>query len=51
MPVDNQSDESKMLWQLEMWKRSEMAKFLTYLKQKEIDKIEEVTKDWKLKEG
>ena len=27
-----------------------MAKFLVHLKQKEIEKIEEVTKDWKRKE-
>lgn len=33
-----------------MWKRAEMAKFLVHLKQKEIEKIEEVTKDWKRKE-
>ena len=34
-----------------MWKRSEMAKFLAHLKQKEIEKIEEVTRDWKMKEA
>ena len=28
-----------------------MAKFLAHLKQKEIEKIEEVTRDWKMKEG
>jgi len=27
-----------------------MAKFLAHLKQKEIEKVEEVTKDWKMKE-
>jgi len=34
-----------------MWKRAEMAKFLVHLKQKEIEKIEQVTSDWKLKEA
>jgi hypothetical protein len=33
-----------------MWKRAEMAKFLVHLKQKEIDTIEQVTKDWRIKE-
>jgi len=39
------------VWQLEMWKRSEMAKFLAHLKQKEIETIEEVTQSWKMKEA
>ena len=39
------------MWQLEMWKRAETAKFLAHLKQKEIEKIEEVTRDWKMKEA
>ena len=38
------------VWQLEMWKRAEMSKFLVHLKQKELEKIEEITKDWKRKE-
>jgi hypothetical protein len=33
-----------------MWKRAEMAKFLVHLKQKEIERIEEVTSEWKQKE-
>ncbi len=33
-----------------MWKRSEEAKFKAYLKQKEIDRIEEVTHAWRAKE-
>ena len=28
-----------------------MAKFLAHLKQKEIEKIEEVTRDWKMNEA
>lgn len=28
-----------------------MAKFLVHLKQKELDKIEQVTQDWKMKEA
>ena len=43
--------EEQIVWQLEMWKRAEMAKFLAHLKQKEIEKIEEVTRDWKMKEA
>ena len=43
--------EDQIVWQLEMWKRSEMAKFLAHLKQKEIEKIEEVTSEWKSKEA
>ncbi len=42
--------EEQIVWQLEMWKRAEMAKFLAHLKQKEMEKIVEVTKDWKRKE-
>lgn len=33
-----------------MWKRAEEAKFKAYLKQKEIETIEQVTVDWKNKE-
>lgn len=33
-----------------MWKRAEEAKFKAYLKQKEIEKIEEITYSWKMKE-
>ena len=33
-----------------MWKRAEMAKFLVHLKSREIEKIEEVTQDWRRKE-
>ena len=43
--------EDQIVWQLEMWKRAEMAKFLAHLKQKEIEKIEEVTSEWKSKEA
>lgn len=39
------------VWQLEMWKRAEEAKFKAYLKQREIEKIEEVTYSWKMKES
>ena len=47
----NNPVEDQIVWQLEMWKRSEMAKFLAHLKQKEIEKIEEVTSEWKSKEA
>ena len=33
-----------------MWKRAEEAKFKAYLKQREIEKIEEITFSWKTKE-
>ena len=39
------------VWQLEMWKRAEEAKFKAYLKQREIEKIEEITYNWKMKES
>lgn len=34
-----------------MWKRAEEAKFKAYLKQKEIERIEEITYQWKGKEA
>jgi hypothetical protein len=34
-----------------MWKRAEEAKFKAYLKQKEIERIEEITYTWKNKEA
>ena len=43
--------EEQTVWQLEMWKRAEMAKFLAHLKQKEMEKIDEVTKIWKQREA
>jgi len=36
------SVEDQIVWQLEMWKRAEMAKFLAHLKQKEIEKVDEL---------
>ena len=42
--------EYQAVWQLEMWKRAEEAKFKAYLKQREIEKIEEITFLWKNKE-
>jgi hypothetical protein len=33
-----------------MWRRAEEAKFKAYLKQREIEKIEELTSTWKVKE-
>ena len=38
------------MWQLELWKRSEEAKFKAWLKQREIERIEEITGLWKAKE-
>lgn len=33
-----------------MWKRAEEAKFKAYLKQREIEKIEEITQSWRGRE-
>lgn len=33
-----------------MWRRAEEAKFKAYLKQREIEKIEELTSTWRAKE-
>ena len=49
MGLDSKIDH-QTVWQLEMWKRAEEAKFKAYLKQKEIEKIEEITASWKHKE-
>lgn len=43
--------EYQAVWQLELWKRSEEAKFKAWLKQREIERIEEITAQWKNKEG
>jgi hypothetical protein len=39
------------IWQLELWKRAEEQKFKAWLKQRELDRIEEVTAQWKTKEA
>jgi hypothetical protein len=39
------------VWQVEMWKRAEEQKFKAWLKQREIERIEEITVTWKAKEG
>lgn len=39
------------MYQLELWKRAEETKFKAWLKQREIDRIEEITMHWKTKEG
>ena len=33
-----------------MWKRAEMAKFMAHLKQKEIEKLEELGAEWRSRE-
>ena len=48
--LDSQVDY-QAVWQLEMWKRAEEAKFKAYLKQREIEKIEEITGSWRAKEA
>ena len=44
------SAEYQAVWQLEMWKRAEEAKFKAWLKQREMERIEEITLTWKTKE-
>jgi hypothetical protein len=39
------------VWELEVWKRAEEAKFKTHLKQMELETIENITKEWKAKEA
>lgn len=53
MMADASSNPSdyQAVWQLEMWKRAEEGKFKAYLKQREIEKIEEITYTWKMKEA
>lgn len=48
--MDKNSQEYKSVWELEVWKRAEEAKFKTHLKQIELETIENVTKDWRVKE-
>ena len=33
--------EHQVTWQLEIWKRSEMSRFMAHLKQKELNAVEE----------
>ena len=51
LPSDVGKADYEAVWQLEMWKRAEEAKFKAYLKQREIEKIEEITYTWKMKES
>ena len=39
------------MYQLELWKRAEEAKFKAWLKQRELDHIEQITSQWKNKES
>lgn len=48
--VNKESEEYKVVWELEVWKRAEEAKFKNHLKQVELETIENITKDWKIKE-
>mmetsp|Transcript_32371 Transcript_32371/g.28667 ORF Transcript_32371/g.28667 Transcript_32371/m.28667 type:complete len:393 (-) Transcript_32371:29-1207(-) len=48
--IDKNSEEYKTAYELELWKRSEEAKFKTHLKQVELETIENVTKEWRMKE-
>ncbi|TNV83154.1 hypothetical protein FGO68_gene15387 [Halteria grandinella] len=50
-PNDGGSTEYQAAYQLELWKRSEETKFKAWLKQREIERIEEITSQWKTKES
>jgi centrosomal protein CEP120 len=50
-PEPGAQADYEAVWQLEMWKRAEEAKFKAYLKQREIEKIQEITYSWKIKEA
>lgn len=42
--------ESKVIWELENWKRAEEARFRFNLKQKEAEFVEKMRTEWKQKE-
>ena len=42
--------ESKVIWELENWKRAEEARFRFNLKQKEAEFVEKMRAEWKQKE-
>lgn len=42
--------ESKVIWELENWKRAEEARFRYNLKNKEIEHMEKMKADWRTKE-
>lgn len=42
--------ETKVIWELENWKRAEEARFRFNLKQKESEFIEKLRADWKQKD-
>jgi len=44
-------NEYQAVWQVELWKRAEEQKFKAWLKQREIERIEEITITWKAKEN
>jgi len=43
--------EKQVIWQLQLWKRQEENKFKAYLQQREVERIEEVTREWQQKEA
>jgi centrosomal protein CEP120 len=42
--------ESKVIWELENWKKAEEAKFKYELKQREVEYLEKIKEDRRLKE-
>lgn len=42
--------EMKVVWELETWKKTEEAKFLFSLKQKEVDFLSKLSADWRARE-
>lgn len=47
----NPNSDYQAVWQLELWKRAEEAKFKAWLKQREQEHVESVTGHWKAKES
>ena len=43
--------EYQIVWELEMWKRAEMAKFKAHMKQLEQATVEDITREWRQKEA
>ena len=44
---DKKEAEYQIIWELEVWKKAEEAKFKAYLKERELDHLEIVTEEWK----
>ena len=50
MMQDLGSLQYKIVWELETWKKSEEAKFKFHLKKKEIEFLEKLKEEWRMKD-